>query len=132
VSTLLFVFCFTPLTSFFHVVVCQNTVQLWSYMRRVLKAYENTPSKQDSFDLSFLKTWNCSWKVFPCSSQVEQIGVYFRLLINACLLAVVTQLCLLWGKHVLAMCGLSLGLYTALTHENLTHVTFLIPQSIIV
>lgn len=43
---------------------CQNIVQEWSYVRRILCACENTLSKDESCDLSFVKMWHCTWKFF--------------------------------------------------------------------
>lgn len=43
---------------------CENSEFLWEYSR-----------KQESCDLGFFKTRNCSWNLFSCSSQVEWLGV---------------------------------------------------------
>ena len=57
-----------------HTHTCQNTVQKWNRVR-ILSACENTPRKQESCGLSFFRTRNCPWNVFPCSSQVWWTGV---------------------------------------------------------
>lgn len=75
---------------------CENSECLW----------ESTLRKQvESCDLSFFKTQNCSWNMFPCSFRCSgQEWFYFRLLPAA-----TPQMFLcLYGKHIIAMCSLSL------------------------
>lgn len=91
--------------------------------------------EEESRDLSFFKTWNCSWNLL-CAPPgcIKEEWVYFRLLIIAYYCYSIK--CLNYAlyasveKHGFAMCSLSLWLYTAWEHENFTHVTSLNPQGI--
>lgn len=44
---------------------CQNMVREWSHVRRILNAYEKTPKKQESYDLSFFKNTKMFLDYFP-------------------------------------------------------------------
>lgn len=72
--------------------------------------WESTLRKQvESCDLSFFKTQNCSWNVFHAPSKCSgQEWFYFRLLP----VATPQMFLCLYGKHIVAMCSLSLWLYT--------------------
>lgn len=96
-------------------VECWNWVQQWSHVRGILSACEKAPKNTSPVTSVSSKTWNCSWNVFLCSSQVQWIGMrLLQLLLVICF----------------ATCSLSLWLYTAGQRENLTQVTLLNPKSI--
>lgn len=47
---------------------CWKRVQEWSCVKRILSICKKT--RQESCELSFFKTSNCSWNMFSCSSDM--------------------------------------------------------------
>lgn len=80
---------------------------VWEFWVLVRK----TPRKQETWDLSFFKTQNCSRNVFLCSSWCSrQEWVSFSCCYS----------CVSMEKHVFAICGLSLWLNTSFVWFFLT------------
>lgn len=113
---------------------CWNMVQELSHVRRILSACENgLRNKTWVLWPQFLQIKVLFLAYVSCFSQVW-IGGSLLQTLHYCLLLLTEGLndpvYSLVEKHVFVMCGLSLWMYTAQTHESFTHVIFLSPQSI--
>lgn len=113
---------------------CWNMVQELSHVRRILSACENgLRNKRWVLWPQFLQIKIVFLEYVLCSSH-GCIWVSLLQTTHDCLLPLTEGLndpvYSLVEKHVFVMCGLSLWMYTAQTHESFTHVTFLSPQSI--
>lgn len=65
--------------------LCQNMVQEWNSVRRILGVCEGTPRKQESWDLSVFKR-NCFGRVFmllPCVADRSVFTSGYLLLLAA-------------------------------------------------
>lgn len=103
---------------------CLSTFQEWSSVRRILSACEKTSRSQGkSLMISISsKTWNCSWKVLSCPSQVQRTGQSFLQITHYncyCCLYVSMEKC---AVPRAATCSLSLRMYTLLTWLYLTRI----------
>jgi len=82
------------------VVACQNTVQEWSPMRFLTswRKLHGEKKKKSLVTLISSKTKNCPWIMLACPTQVQWMGVSFRLFTTD---AIVTCFC---GMGSSAMC----------------------------